>query len=236
MNLAIDIGNTSIKAATFLNDELLELHRLDELYELESLIERNTYDAISVCSVRQSRQQLLAQVSGLEQAFFLSIDSAIPIEVSYDTPDTLGMDRLAAAIGAHVLYPNKSVLIIDLGTCITYDLVHQATFQGGLISPGMNMRCRAMHEFTANLPLVKASASAELIGKSTVESMSKGVFFGVLGELEHHVSQLLLKIPDLKVIMTGGDAHLFESKIKSDIFVAPQIVLVGMNGVSRYNA
>lgn len=236
MNLAIDIGNTSIKAATFQKGQLVELYRLSDLSALESLIKSKTFERISVCSVKQSKQELLAKVSSLAGALFLNADSLIPIKLSYTTPNTLGMDRLAAAIGAHVLYPDQSALIIDLGTCITYDLVHEATFQGGMISPGLQMRFRALNEFTANLPLLTPSESTEMIGKSTMESMNNGVLFGIVGEIEHHISQLMLKIPDLKVIMTGGDAQLFESKIKSDIFVAPEIVLVGMNGVSTYNA
>lgn len=236
MNLVIDIGNTNVKAATFKNDELMELYCFSDLTGLNALLSEHVYEAMAVCSSKQHKAEIIAQVPNIADALFLNADSPLPIKVSYKTPKTLGMDRLAGAVGAHVLFPGKSVLIVDLGTCITYDLLHDETFQGGMIAPGLQMRFRAMHEFTANLPLLSLSGSTDLIGKSTNESMNSGAFFGVIGEIEHHISQLMLNIPDLKVIMTGGDAHLFESMIKSDIFVAPEIVLVGMNGVSKYNA
>lgn len=236
MNLAIDLGNTSIKVASFEADELIKINRLNDLGSLGQFLREAKYDRVIVCSVKQSKSAIIEQVPMLKEALFLSADLPLPIKLAYDTPHTLGMDRLAAAIGGYLHYPENDILLIDMGTCITYDLLKKATFQGGMIAPGLRMRFRAMHEFTANLPLLHVEPTDLLIGKSTAQSMNNGVYFGILGEIEHHISQLMLKNPDLKVIMTGGDAHLFESKIKSDIFVAPEIVLVGLNGVLRYNA
>lgn len=236
MNLTIDIGNTSIKVGLFKDDNLEEVKKFNDLEALNAFLELKEKQAIAICSVRYKEEEIRGKVKGLEGAIFLNHQTKIPIGLNYDTPATLGMDRLAAAIGAFQVYPNTTVLVIDSGTCITYDLIASGSFMGGMISPGMEMRFKAMHEFTANLPLLDVESTDEMIGRSTATSMNNGVFFGLVGEINHHISQLMLKYPDLKVIMTGGDAHLFESKIKSDIFVAPEIVLLGLNGVLGYNA
>lgn len=236
MNLAIDLGNTSIKVASFEEDKLLRVDRMSELPDLQQFLKSTRYDRVAVCSVRQSKEALISEVPLLKDSLFLNPDLPLPIKMSYDTPNTLGMDRLAAAIAGHQYFPEYAVLLIDMGTCITYDLLKDRAFQGGMISPGLRMRLKAMHAFTANLPSLEFEPSQEMVGRSTAQSMNNGVYFGILGEIEYHISQLMLKNPDLKVIMTGGDAHLFESKIKSDIFVAPELVLVGLNGVLRYNA
>lgn len=236
MNLTIDIGNSSIKSGLFEEDKLIEVKRFDDLKELSGHYKELDQYQIGICSVRHSKQEILEELPILNKALFLSPATPIPLGLNYDTPDTLGMDRLAAAMGAYELFPDQPVLVIDLGTCITIDWVSNDSFQGGFISPGIKMRFKAMHKFTANLPLLTAQEVKGFLGKSTTESMNNGVIYGIVGEIEHHISQLMLKNPDLKVIMTGGDAQLFESKIKSDIFVAPEIVLLGLNGVLKYNA
>jgi type III pantothenate kinase len=237
MNLVIDIGNSSIKYALIDADQVIEVKRLDQLEDLARVVEPFYAHQIAICSVHYTTDHIIKNLPHLEKAIFLNKASKMPLSIAYDTPETLGMDRLAAAIGAFDLFPQNALLIIDVGSCITYDLVHAHTFHGGLISPGIDLRYRAMSEFTANLPLINSrEAPASYIGKSTYQSMSSGVINGILGEMEYHISQLLLKYSDLKVIMTGGDAHLFESKINSNIFVALEIVLLGLNRVLKDNA
>jgi len=236
MNLAIDIGNTSIKAGLFEGDELILLERFANLDQLKAFVIQKGSLPTAICSVKYSFDQLIDAIPKLQNAIFLTCKTETPLNIDYKTPQTLGMDRLAAAIGGYELYKGKRALIIDLGTCITYDLLEEATYKGGVIAPGLKMRFKAMNEFTANLPLVEVFETEEIIGKSTIESMNSGVLNGIVGEIEHYISQLLLKNADLEVIITGGDAHLFESKIKSDIFVAPEIVLLGLNGVLKKNA
>jgi len=127
-------------------------------------------------------------------------------------------------------------MVIDIGTCITYDFVtREGVYEGGLISPGIELRYNAMNDYTKNLPLLNQRDTSLLIGKSTEESMVSGVINGIAGEMQSHISQFMLNNADLKVIMTGGGAKIFESKIKSDIFVALEIVLVGLNRVLEYN-
>jgi len=236
MQLAIDIGNTRIKTGLFNNDELVETREFLQVEGFKSYLEVHQGIPTAVCSVRYAKEEIGQHYPLLQQALVLDYKTPISLALDYETPETLGMDRLAAALGAQVLFPNRPALIIDLGTCITYDLVADMSFKGGMIAPGMNMRFRAMHEFTANLPLLDPFKSEEIIGRTTRQSMNSGVIQGIVGEIEHHISQLMLKIPDLKVIMTGGDAQLFVSQIKSNIFVAPKIVLLGLNGVLRYHA
>jgi type III pantothenate kinase len=236
MQLAIDIGNTRIKTGLFDNDELVATQEFLHVEDFKAFLEAHEGIPTAVCSVRYAKEEIGNHYPLLQKALILDHKTPIPLALDYETPETLGMDRLAAALGAQVLFPNRPALIIDLGTCITYDLVDDMSFKGGMIAPGMKMRFRAMHEFTAKLPLLDPAVSEEMIGRTTTESMNSGVIQGIVGEIEHHISQLMLKIPDLKVIMTGGDAQLFVSKIKSDIFVAPKIVLLGLNGVLRYHA
>lgn len=236
MNLTIDIGNSSIKTGLFNEDKLIELNKFLSLHELNEFLENHKALPTAVCSVRFEKDEIISNVPKLSSALFLNAETKTPLSLAYDTPNTLGMDRLAAAIGANELLPGKRILVIDLGTCITYDLIEGSTFMGGMIAPGMHMRFRAMHEFTAKLPLVNPSEPTFYMGKSTAGSMNNGVIRGITGEIEHHISQLMLKNAGLEVIMTGGDALLFESKIKSDIFVSLEIVLLGLNGVLKYNA
>ena len=236
MNLTIDIGNSRIKCGVFENDQLIQVLKFETIEELVQLPDKLKNLPTAICSVRYTENDIRQALPFLIDPIFLNKETDLPFDLDYNTPQTLGMDRLAAAIGAHGLYPESDLLVIDLGTCITYDLVAKNAYQGGLIAPGIDLRYKSMNDYTANLPLLKSREFESLIGKSTAESMTSGVLNGITGEIEYYISQLLLKYPDLKVIMTGGDAELFESKINSDIFVALEIVLLGLNRVLKNNA
>ena len=140
------------------------------------------------------------------------------------------MDSLAAAVGVWDMFPENVVLIIDLGSCITYDLVNEGKYLRDPIASGIDLEHQFIHDYRANLPLLNNINAPNFIGKSTDESMRSGVINGIRGEVDHHISQLMLKYPDLKLIMTGGNAQLFESKINSDIFVVSEIVQLELNG------
>lgn len=236
MNLVIDFGNTNIKCAVFDANRLIDQLSFPNMEEARDFIIQDIYYQIGVCSVNQPKEDILAAIPELKNAFFLSQDSNMPLRIEYDTPETLGMDRLAAAIGANAIFPDQSLMVIDIGTCITYDFVSQdGVYEGGLISPGVELRYKSMNDYTKNLPLLNKRDTSRLIGKSTEESMVSGVINGIVGEMQAHTSQFMLNNADLKVIMTGGGAKIFESKIKSDIFVSLEIVLVGLNRVLEYN-
>ena len=237
MNLVIDFGNTNIKCGFFRSGHLESVHLFKDINSLSIFMDKHTYTKIGVCTVTHDVDYLKKHVPGLAQATFLTHTTKIPLQIDYDTPDTLGMDRLAAAIGAFALFSDRPLMVIDVGTCITYDFVNeQGIYRGGIISPGIALRYRAMHDYTKKLPLLDTTETDVLIGKSTHNGMASGVINGIRGEMEFYIAQFTLKNPNLKVVMTGGSARLFESKIKSDIFVAPEIVLVGLNRVLEYNA
>ncbi|OEK06983.1 type III pantothenate kinase [Roseivirga misakiensis] len=236
MNLVIDFGNTNIKCAVFDTDHLRDTQTFKEISDVRAYINDHIYYQIGVCSVSHDPATIKAKIPELENALFLNHKTKTPLQINYNTPNTLGMDRLAAAVGGQALFPDTPLMIIDIGTCITYDYVSATgTYEGGIISPGIELRYKSMNDYTKNLPLLHDLDSESFIGKSTRSSMTSGVINGIAAEIQSHISQLLLNNADLKVIMTGGGSKTFESKIKSDIFVSLEIVLVGLNRVLEYN-
>ncbi len=173
-----------------------------------------------------------------EQILILNHQTPIPIRLDYKTPETLGLDRIAAAVGAHHLY-KKDLLVIDAGTCITYDLVDkQGIYRGGVISPGLQMRMRAMSNYTAALPDI--SSEWEEIpdvfpGKSTKECLLHGAKQAILHEMNGFIDQFTEEYTHLSVILTGGDTPHFESNLKAPIFADFDLVLTGLNRILNYN-
>lgn len=239
MNLTLDIGNTNTKYAFFVGKKLVEHGQLVGTEALKEFLSdrESDYLYVTVCSVRFSEGDLAGFFKSNKQVLWLTHHTPVPVTLSYTTPETLGMDRLAAIIGGHDYFPDRPVMVIDIGTCITYDYLNSKNeFEGGVISPGIELRYKAMHDYTERLPLLNEREAKDLIGDSTVGAMRSGVINGITGEIEYMISQFLLKTPDLKVIITGGGAKIFESRIKADIFVALEIVHVGLNRVMDYNA
>lgn len=163
--------------------------------------------------------------------------SELPIKIGYATPETLGLDRIAAVVGAVMQCPDKAVLIVDAGTCVTYDLLTaDGTFAGGNIAPGIRLRLRAMHEHTGKLPLIDDAGETPEIGFSTETAMRAGAVLGVAYEIEGYIARLNKVYPDLFVFLTGGDALKLAAKIKSRIFVDENLVLTGLNRILQENA
>ena len=166
----------------------------------------------------------------------LDHNTAIPIKNLYRTPETLGRDRLAAMVGAYVQYPKQNCVIIDLGTCNTFDLVDKnGTYQGGNISPGVDMKLKAMNHFTSKLSLPVRQYNDDPIGKDTTSALQNGAFWGTIFEIESFIHRMNALFTPLNVILTGGDAEIFGSKLNSKIFVAPNIVLIGLHEILKYN-
>lgn len=234
-NLVIDIGNTRIKSALFENDDLIGDHSFDELEGARSFWKSMQFDACLVSSVRFSQEELVQKIDF--PFHFLSHHTQLPILNGYATPRTLGLDRIAAAVGAWQLAGKKPVLAIDLGTCITFEFVDElSVYRGGAISPGLKMRATAMNSFTAQLPLVDLAKKAEnLTGDSTVSCMQAGIWYGVEFELVGQIESYRLKIPEIKVYICGGDSQSFESLAKDHIFVVPNLVLFGLNSILNHN-
>jgi type III pantothenate kinase len=236
MNLVVDSGNTRIKVGLFKDRELIEKESFSNLTELKNFISTTSADNILVSSVNHDPAEILSWSAGAGKKIQLTSSLPLPIRVSYQTPHTLGVDRLAAVCGAQDLFPNSNCLIIDVGTCINYELLDaQSIYHGGAISPGIAMRFEAMHTFTARLPLVRAKEEIDLIGNTTETCMQSGVMNGVLEELKGFIRQYQNLYPDLTVIMCGGDYPFFENRLKPSIFVTPELVLIGLNRILRYH-
>jgi len=242
MNLVIDWGNTSIKAAWFTGGKLAAVHRGLSLDELTHHYRQHPAGAVLVSSTSRPGQELRTQLGLEPDVYFLALDgmTPVPIEKQYDTPHTLGTDRVAAAVGAATLFPGEPCLVVDMGTCITYDYVHYAgelaIFAGGMISPGFHMRFRAMHAFTERLPLVEPTETdPPLLARNTRQAMEAGVVNGLLGELDGIIDAHRRRSPAVRVVLCGGDAPFFESRLKPPIFAAPDVVLIGLNRILEYN-
>lgn len=167
----------------------------------------------------------------------LTFSTPLPVKILYDTPETLGMDRIAAICGAHKLFPEKDVLVIDAGTAITYEyLSHNGEYLGGNISPGIQMRFRALHEFTDRLPLISNATEFHPAGKSTRDAITSGVLRGILAEAQEYVDTFHADFPSGIVIFTGGDAFFFGKNLKNPIFVNPNLIHVGLEAILEFNA
>ena len=189
-------------------------------------------------SVKPVDDELLQFLSG-NFDFFIELDhrTEIPIKNLYETPETLGKDRLAAAVGANELFPNQNILIIDAGTAITYDLVSEKNeFIGGNISPGLQMRFKALNHFTGKLPLISYSDEYQDIGKNTTDAIRSGVQNGILYEIAQTIELFNKNYQNLQIVMTGGDSIFFDKKLNYTIFVHFNITLIGLNRILEYNA
>ena len=244
LNAILDIGNTKAKLALMENDQIIGqkaiiLDKASSLNEvIELLKEWNTRHAI-LSTTKDLEVKFINQLNVLHQNFIkLSASTSIPLSSAYASPETLGMDRLAAAVGAAGIYPNTPIIIIDYGTCITLDLVRpKQGFVGGYIIPGLNMNLSAMHQQTDHLPLIKADdiVEGQLIGNDTKSSISLGAIKIVEHGVNGIIDELQNKYGKCCVITTGGDAKYFETKVKSEIFVHPNLVIEGLNKILTYN-
>lgn len=230
--LIVDIGNSRIKTAVFESTDLVEESVFSDLSGLKNYIDQLSFDACIVSSVKYDEATLQEKLS--INFHYLSAQSRVPFINNYGTPQTLGVDRKAALAGARAFFPTGEVLVIDMGSCITYDLLDQHdVFSGGSISPGVRMRFQAMHQLTARLPLTSLTQSTPppLSGDNTIDCLQSGVYYGVLHEMEGFIRQYMLSYPKLRVIICGGDSFFFETLTKDHIFVIPNLVLYGLNRI-----
>lgn len=244
MNLVIDQGNTFTKIGIF--DKGILIHsdsskNFDETF-LNRVRAKYAIDKLIVSSVQKDyvdTNELLAQL-GLDKSIevhLLSNSSSLPIKSNYKTPETFGKDRLAALVGAHELYKGCPKLIIDAGTAITIDYLDaEGTFSGGNISPGLQTRFNALHDYTKQLPLLKPNMDTPFMGLSTHEAIWSGVQNGVIFELDSYINHFNSLYINTKTILTGGDAYFFVKKLKNTIFVNLNLVQSGLNTILEYNA
>ena len=235
MNLVIDIGNTLIKLAIFNGNDLIYSATESEINEtvLEALYKRYTINNGIVSSVRSDEEFLLKKHNFLN----LTHTTPLPLALNYKTPETLGIDRIAAVVGSGVEYKDKNVLTIDLGTCITYDFLNAKNeYLGGAIAPGFQMRFKALNNYTEKLPLVEFDKeNLNLVGNTTESSIISGVYNGMQNEIEGTINNYLSQYDDLKIVVTGGDRNLFDLEPKNRIFADEFLVQKGLNEILNYN-
>ncbi len=236
MNLIIDNGNTRTKLGVFDEESLLDVKVWQGkwgLRKLRRLLKEYAIDWIALSSTGRIPKRVAGFLAAQPNFMELTADTPLPIRNLYKSPKTLGKDRVAAVVGAYRLYPAKSSLVVDAGTCITYDIIDsEGTYHGGNISPGMGMRLRAMHQFTARLPLVARDFSRfELVGNTTASAILNGAQTAAVLEVEGFIRHYRRHFDRINVVLTGGDADYFANHLKTKIFVHPNLVLVGLNEI-----
>ena len=234
MLASIDIGNSQVKVGLFKEDKLLKAENVENTTILFHLHEHNVSNVI-ISSVKEDNSLVAELEKVYPNLLVLKPETPVPLNIDYETPNTLGIDRVAAAIGAISRFKGPLV-VVDAGSCITCDLIDDKNvFRGGTISPGLRMRLQAMHTFTDKLPLLKLTSPKRLVGRSTNDAMLSGVVNGSRHEIAGLVGQYQKKYPDLQVIICGGDAIYFDKIIEFNIFVLPNLVLEGLNAILRFN-
>jgi type III pantothenate kinase len=245
MNLVVDAGNTLIKSAFFSGNEILSSSTLENLSldALKNLLHTNfPVSNVILSSVVLLDQEIIRFLKTNYHFIELTHGTRIPIENLYQSQLTLGSDRLASAAGANFFFKNQHVLSVDMGTCIKYDFVNEKNqYLGGGISPGIEMRFKALNAYTEKIPLISYRSSADLIGVNTEGSVLSGVINGTLEEVRGIVSRYKEQYAGIKVIFTGGYHKLagqifnLPGKEKSNIFADPFLVLKGLNQILNYN-
>ena len=240
MNLVIDIGNTLVKMAVFQDDKLikkktsLKQNFFKNLEELDQSFP-NIEDVL-LSSVSKTPSKWLQKLQEDYKMIVLDQELLQVFQNAYATPKTLGNDRIALVSAACKSYPTQNVLVIDAGTCITFDFKNAENhYLGGAISPGLQMRFQAMHTFTENLPLLEPEEEVELIGNTTVKSMQSGVVNGIIAEIEGVISRYSSQFEDLTIILTGGDSQFLCKRLKNSIFANSNFLLEGLNYILEFN-
>ena len=239
MLLTIDVGNTRIKVAVFEHNKQLDffIFETDEALKIFKNIFKkySNLQKITLSSVGKLDEEVLNYIKSQFPTEIITHLSKFPFKNLYTTPETLGIDRMVLAAGATLQFPNQNRLVIDAGTCITYDFVNSNNeYLGGAISPGIGIRYKSLNEYTSKLPLLSVSNDFKIIGNSTKNAIHSGVINGVIFEIEGFISQYSLKNQDLTIILTGGDAEFLAKRLKSTIFANSNFLLESLNLLSLY--
>jgi len=238
MDLTIDIGNNYTKLAVFEGREIVYFTKWKKfrLDRLKMIYKKFAIEKAIVSDVSGKIFPAEKYIKKHSVYIKFTFDTPVPLKNLYKTPKTLGRDRMAAAIGARHFDPKGNLLVIDAGTCITYDFVnHKNEYMGGGISPGIQIRFKSLKHYTGKLPLLKRQDIDYLVGGSTDESILSGVINGTVAEINGTVDRYKEDFPKVKVLLTGGDGPFFESYVKSDIFAVPNLVLYGLHKILLYN-
>ncbi|MDR1864532.1 MAG: type III pantothenate kinase [Bacteroidales bacterium] len=238
--ICIDAGNTFVKVALV---EQARVHSLaavpaDDVGALREHIRLLPFaEGGIICSVNRPGAEIMECLAS-RTSFCMELTDKTPIPVRnlYRTPDTLGKDRLAAVVGAYSLYPGKNVLVIDAGTALTFDFLDDTgNYRGGNISPGLQMRFRALHDYTQGLPLLEPERDGRLMGDSTHSAIILGIQNGIVFEMKHYICHFKEHDPEMIVVMTGGDINFFADRLETVIFAEPNLVHIGLEKIVKLN-
>ena len=239
MNLVIDIGNTKVKVAVFELDTIIAAVVCEEINlvkELKRISNQYTFKRSIVSSVKDINEEYLEELQKLPFLIILNTDTPLPFKNLYATPSTLGNDRIALAAAAVCIHPFKNTLVIDAGTCITYDFINAKNeYLGGAISPGIAMRYKSLHQYTGNLPLLSKNEEFNIIGTSTKSSIHSGIINGISCEIKGVIAQYKQDFGDLTIVLTGGDTKFLSKQLKNSIFAHQNFLLRGLNKILTFN-
>lgn len=242
MNFTIDFGNTLTKVGVFDNEELIEIARFDskknDFEKFQNIFQKYKVDHVCYLSVIEFSEEINNFFASMNKVTCFDHTIELPFKTLYEPKNQLGLDRLAGVIGANALFPEQDFLVIQAGTCITYDVYEKNTGHlGGAISPGLNIRNQALNTFTHQLPKIEIDNMYHpLIGKNTAEALNSGIFNCTLFEIESYITEISKKYENIITILSGGDIIYFAEKIKSKIFANPNITLIGLNKILTLNA
>lgn len=236
--LVLDAGNSLIKVAVFYLNEIVEIHRFknDDLLEIKKFYSLQNNPETIISSVLSKNKTLeIAEICG--KHILVDQKTPIPINIEYETPQTLGIDRICNIVALSKHIPEKRAVSIDIGTCVKFDMINEkATYLGGSISPGIHLRYKSLNDYTANLPLLNNTDPIGLIGRSTKESIHSGVMNGIQAEIIEMIRRYEKEYEDLTFFMTGGDMHFFDIPRKNNIFVDENLTLKGLYQIYLFNA
>ena len=239
MNLVLDIGNTNSKFSVFKSDKLVDFGIWDSLNVKEEFQNWNSNN-------QNCESIIISDVLGINKSDFESISKChlvwvsakinLPFEINYKVPEELGADRISLVAGAVFAYPKKHCLIIDIGTCITYDFVSKnSSYMGGSISPGFLMRYNSINANTSKLPKLKMTIPKKITGDTTEACIHSGIFYGIIGEIQNQIHFYKKKYKDLTIILTGGDSQYLANRIKNGIFASHNFISRGLFSILKLN-
>ena len=239
MILAIDIGNSRIKAAVFEGYTLVEFFVFEVALlqdKIEGVIKKYpNLKYLVVSSVGRLSKESFQPFETLLKIHFVSHNDTFPFVNQYATPTTLGIDRMVLAAGATLQFPKTNRLVIDAGTCVTYDCIDENDFYlGGAISPGIRLRYESLHHYTARLPLLTKEYPDSFIGNSTFTAIHSGVINGLVYEVDAFIEEFKAKYSKFIIILTGGDADFLAVRLKNTIFANSNFLLESLNQTFQY--
>lgn len=238
ITICFDFGNTLLKYGVFENEQLIKVENLqsDQPETISAVLQKYKPARTILSSVIYHNPEIEKELA--KESSFLKLDATVklPFTTPVSKPETIGADRLALAAYASFFYKNQNTLVIALGSCITYNFINKYhSFIGGSISPGMQMRFKAMHDLTAKLPIVEADWNFPLIGYDTRTNILSGVLQGMASEIDGIIDEYKTKFEKFNVLLTGGDTANFVRHLKNKIFADPWLILKGLYAISKYN-